>query len=401
MRAADFLLETLSHFIKLETSPPPGVPVHAGDEFEKELTALCQAQNLAPIVLDSFHKLSLTPRLSRIALQRLRAMAQTAGQRSARMLKLGSAVGNSFADANIDCLFIGELVAAAELYPAAGLRRIDSIELLVREADWEAIRALLDTEGFAPPPGARAVSTPGEALDYFQYVAPCVFRSQRGDAITLRFRMHAYGPPDMAETVWSRESGPLAGRTEIAVPPLEDRLMQSVLDWNCGGMTDMLLLVDIGLLLTRRGREIDWRYVREKLDENGFYAAFYLTLDYACRALKIRSIRALPARPGAIRRKMFKMLWYPGADAYMRAGGRGNPLKQFMFECGNLQRKMELLKRLIAPKDSWVSSFFDRPASAWLKVKFMVLLLGGGVRRGEAGARLEKPPERFAERKNT
>lgn len=393
MRAADFLLGTLSHFVKLEASPPPGVPVHAGDDFEKELALLCQAQRLAPIVLDSFDKLSLTPRLSRITLERLRVMAQTDARHSERMLKLGKTIGSSFADANIPCLFIGELVAAQHLYPAPRLRPIDAIELLVREDDWKGILALLEEQGFASPPGAGILSRPGQALDYYQFVAPCVLRDNQHNEISLRFRMHSYGPPDEIEAAWLRESEARQDGEEIALPSFEDRLIRSVLDWNYTGMTNLLMLVDIGLLLTRRKEKIDWRYTGGKLNEMGFYTAFYLTLEYALGLLKIPSIRKLPVRPGALRRKIFKTIWYPGMDAYATTGKGRNPLKHFLFENGKADRKLTLLKRLIAPPEIWISAFFNRPVSHWLKFKFVILLLAGATRRRGYAAGLRSSTE--------
>lgn len=380
MRAADFLLETLSHFVKLDAGPPPGVPVHAGDEFEKELTALCQAQYLAPIILNSFDKLSLTPRLSRITLERLRAMAQTVTQHSDRILKLGSVVENSFAESNIPCLFIGEFVAASNLYPVPQLRRIDSIELLVRESDWQGILTLLEEQGFVIPLEARSLSYPGEALDYYQYVSPCVFRDKHRNTIALRFRMQAYGPPDKTEAVWLREGERLPGYGGITIPSIENRLISSVLDWNRAGMTNLLMLVDIGLLLTSRRGEIDWQYAGKTLNENGFYTAFYLTLEYALALLKIPSMHMLPARPGALRRKIFKTLWYPGTDAYGRTGEGRNPLKYFLLEGTRADHKITLLKRFVSPRAIWVSVFFNRPATVWLKIRFVMLLLRGRTR---------------------
>lgn len=376
MRAVDFLLETLSHFIRLETSPPPGVPAHAGDDFEKELAAVCQAQHLAAITLDSFEKLSLTQRLSRVSLERLRVMAKSDTEHARYMIELGSALRESFAAAGIPCLFIGGLAAAVSWYPSPAFRHIDTIELLVREEDWESITALLEERGFIPPPGARSLSGSGTVLDFYQHVTPCVFRNARAGSVTLRFRMGVFGPPSAEEPAWRRPEK-VNAVPPLEVPALEDRLIKCVLDWNRSGMTNLLMLVDIGLLLGRRRNDIDWEYVTGSLGESGFYTPFCLSLEYALGLMKMQPVRTLPARPGAVRRKIFQMIWYPGADAYIGTGERQNPLRFFLLECGRMDRRLQVLKRLGAPDARWIAVLFNRAATPWQKIRLMFLLLGG------------------------
>jgi hypothetical protein len=384
MRTAAFLLETLGHFIKLDASPPPGVPVHAGDEFEKRLMALCQAQGLAPIVLDSFDHLSLLPKLSRITLERLRGMAQITAGRTAHVLKLGDAIAASFAREEISCRFIGALVSAATLYPQPNLRRVEPIELLVQECDWLRIESLLKDQGFVLPVETPSFAGFREVLEYYQYASPCLFRHRENGTVALRFRMNAYGPPEADEPVWRREWEHPPNSGSMAILPHEDRLIQAVLEWNASGMSNLLLLADIGLLLRRRRSDIDWDYIGGRLRESGFYSGFCLALEHAVELLHIPAVLRLPVRPGALKREFFKTAWLSGSNDYLRTGEDQNPLKHFLLECGMFNRKIRLLKRLFSPETSWVTARSGRPFTLWSKIKYTVMLLRGNTRVSSA-----------------
>ncbi|MBI4721080.1 MAG: nucleotidyltransferase family protein [Chitinivibrionia bacterium] len=377
MRTIDFLLETLAHFIRLDSGPPPGVPAHAGGDFETELITLCQAQHLAPIVLDSLDKLSLGPRLSHIAVERLRGMARANARRSRQRSVLADRLGEAFSAEGIPCMFMGDVVSASTLYPSSGMRHIRRIELLVRESDWLRLESVLNRQGFCRPAGAPPLENPEDVLSYYQFFSPCVFRNSSGDAVKLRFRLIDIGPPEHEIPVWNRGGARIPDGETIGVLSQEDRIIGAVVEWIRSGFTDLLALMDIGLLITKGRNAVDWNYIARTLDEQGFYSSFYLALDHAARRLRIGFAHALPVAPGAVKSKVFRIAWRLDTVDHRRSGERCNPLKFYFLECSRFSRTVALMKQLAAPQKHWISAFFGRPYSFRLRVRYVALAVSG------------------------
>jgi hypothetical protein len=377
MRTTDFLLETLAHFVRLDSSPPPGIPAHAGADFEKDLILLCQAQHLAPIVLDSLDRLSLGPQLSRIAMERLRAMARSIARRCAQRRALAEKLGEDFARDGIPCLFVGDVVAASTLYPSLDVRHVRRVEVLMNENDWQRIEAVFNRHGFTRPAGAPSLHDPADVLSYYQFFSPCVFRNESGDAVKLRFRLFDIGPAEDDSLVWARGGDDVPGGKTMYMLSREDRIIGSVLEWNRSGFTDLLALLDIALLLAKDQGAIDWSYIGRMLHEHGFSSSFSLALDHAGRQLKTRFEHSLPVLPGALKRKLFRTAWHLDAVDHRRRGDGCNPLKFYLIECTRFTRTMTLVKTLAAPRKQWISTFFGRPCSLWLRMRYITLALSG------------------------
>jgi hypothetical protein len=377
MRTIDFLLENLAHFVRLDESPPPGIPVHAGSDFEGRLVELCRAQSVAPIFLNTLGKLSFSPSISRITSERLNEMARAIQRSNERLFSSADMVGETLHGEGIPFLLLNDLSLAKNFYPSPRLRRINSIELLVKESDWRRIESVFREMGFVQELHVAALKDPAEVLSYFQYFSSCVFRSKDGDLVKLRFRMLDFGVPQEEEPAWKRYDDGGRDYAGTSVLSREDQLIVTGLEWNMSGFTNLLALVDLGILLTVSHGIIDWHSIIQKLRKHGFYNCFYLILRRAAQLLNLSFQSAEFIRPGKLRSKIFAMAWASERAEFTRGQKPRMPFKFYFLECDSMKKKFVLLKNVLAPRPQWVSSFFGRPCTFRLKLKYIACTMRG------------------------
>ncbi len=96
MQPLDFIIDTLSHFVKAKEGPSPGIPARTDPDFERELTWLCEWHAVTPVVLASLERLALRPRISRITLARIGALADASSSLTGDLLTTAVSLAGQF-----------------------------------------------------------------------------------------------------------------------------------------------------------------------------------------------------------------------------------------------------------------------------------------------------------------
>ncbi|MDH3215724.1 MAG: nucleotidyltransferase family protein [Candidatus Krumholzibacteria bacterium] len=380
MQAIEFILETLGHFVKRSEGPPPGISAHAGPEFERELMWLCEWHALTPIVLASLEQLALRPQVSRITLERMKALAKASRVLGEDLLATTRVLSKSFAERKIEALFVNDVALPHSLYPSVQLRPVERIEVLLKEGDWSAVIDCCSSNGFRFSDRQPRFRDGREALRYYQYFAPCCLENDKGDQLYLRLRLLDLGATDEAEATWQRQRAVGDGLSEVRSIGLEDQLIQSCLTYNMMCFDKLLHAVDIGLILTRFGSQLEWPYVAKRLRSALVYPAGCFTLGNVIRWLRLDGVATELEPPGILRKKIFALLWHADYDTFAtRRPGRFHRIRFCMLEVGSWREKLNFWWRIIAPKSEWVAAFFGTPSRPWLKLKFVILTLKGRV----------------------
>ena len=379
MQATEFILDTLAHFVRGDDGPPPGIPTHVASAFEQELTWLCEWHSVTAIVLSSLGDLALPPRLSRLTQERMKALAEATATLNRERLATADALTAGLRDRGVEVLLMRDVVYPRSLYPATGLRPVEVLEMLIKEADYSAVLQVCQGVGFARDPTTPEFKRGAEAMHFHQRYGPCVLSSDKGDHLRLRFRLFDVGMPEPVEASWRRGATTVGrGPRELSI---EDQLVASCMTYNMTHFDKLLYAVDIGLILTRR--ELNWDYVRERLRSRSAYAAGFFSLQHAAGALKLGPQAVELKSPGLVRRNLFFFAW-SGVDDDLVAG-RNLPhhrLRYCFLEMDGWPERLRFLTGLLSPKPQWVAAFFGRPYTPWRRIKFVVLAL-----RNRVGAR--------------
>jgi hypothetical protein len=386
MQAIDFVAETLTHFVKQSDGPSPGIPVHTDPDLERELTWLCEWHGLTPIILWSLEKLALRPQISRIGLERIRALAGASRGLTAEQLKTATSLSSIFDSEKIDYLILGDTFLAAAIYHDPALRPVREIELLIREKDWVSVVAVSLKKGFSLRRRLPEFRDGAKALEYYQQYPPCVLENERGDRLTLRLRIFDFGDPEATERAW--EHGRRISETGPRCVGYEDALIHSCLVHNMTDFCKLLHAIDIGLILTRMGSDLNWEYLRDRVRSKSVYPAVFFTLSTVVRWLELERVSSGWTTPGAVRKRIFDTVWHTNYDGYeTRRPKRFHRLRFCLFEAGGWRVKMRFLAGLASPRPEWVAAFFDRPCRPWLKIKFVILTF-----KDRVGLRLTQNP---------
>ena len=383
MRPIDFIVETLAHMVRSSAGPPPGIPAHVGSDFERELSSLCEWHSVSPIVVASLEELALGPGISRITHERLRALARAAATSNQGLFDDATAFRRALSGEGIEALVCGESLFPLTLYEPGYLRPIEQVDFLVRENDWRKVIDVARGVGFVRIPEEPSPEVPEDALLYYQYYSPCVFRSRGGNTIQLRFRLFDIGRPDDDEVSWHHtRDGSWAGGQFRAVCE-EDQLIQASITYTMTRFGRLMNAVDIGLLLSRAGDRLDWRYVTERLSAKSLYPSFYFTVERVVDLFKLPGIMSKVTDPGMFRRKRYEILWRPGKMVKnSRHSSHSRRFRFYLLETGSWLDKIRFIGRVLSPRREWVSAFYGRPYRPWLKIKFIVLTLRSRLASG-------------------
>jgi hypothetical protein len=372
MRAANFVIETLSHFAREIQGPPPGVPFAADAEFETDLVALSQHQRLSAMVSKSFDELALPPTMSRITIARLNHQADVLSRRSARRSQLAGRIASALEAAGVRAALLGDVWMSAQDAAAATIRPVDRVDVMIDEAGWsEAVGALREI-GFVRSRIQPRLADSSHALRYHQYFAPLVMNNHDGDAVRLRFRVIDFGDPGRSNPAWERIETIRIGDEAVPAVGREDQLIHALISFGAGGFVDLLYMLDAGWLVSRFADSLDWDYLGRRLRDRGFHAAFYLTLEHVSDVLSMpRAERQLEA-PASWRRRAFHAWWRPGeADYYGETEPSGGRFSFGLIEGRGLVAKALWLRRALFPRSAWVRSVYGRRANLWLRLKFL------------------------------
>jgi Uncharacterised nucleotidyltransferase len=377
MQPIDFVLDTLSHFVRKVDGPPPGIPARTRPDFEQELTWLCEWHGLTPIVLASLDRLALHPQISRIALERIRALAGAASTLSAELLITSEALVTRLRSDGIDCLPIDDVLLAGTAYEL-GLRPVQKIDILIREGQWTAALACCRDEGFELTPGSPRFTDGTEALDYHQHYPACTLQNKSGDPLRLHMRVLDVGKPGAIEPAWNRAAeDPATGAGQVSA---EDQLVRSCIHFVMTDFARLLYAVDIGLFLCRTATSLDWDYIEDRLHAKTVYAPVLLTLESTARWMRLDPRRIGLPIPGRVRRRLFHTMWHVNTESFVeRRPHEFHKLRFTLLAVGRWKDKVRFLGALFSPRREWVAAFFDRPYHPWLRIRFVVLVLKGRV----------------------
>lgn len=385
MQAIDFVVDTLSHFVKGSQGPAPGIPAHADTEFEHELAWLCDWHSLTPIVLASLEKLALRPSISRVALRRLQAVADASRALTDDFFSTAGSLARIFESRQIDYMFIGDVVLAAAVYPAKTLRPVEWIEVVIREGNYSSVLECCREAGFRLGGRLPPFRDGGEALRYHQYYASCVLQSGAGDRVGVRMRLFDVGEPEATEAAWHRERR--LPRDDVRTVGMEDQLIHSCMTYNMTDFDKLLHAADIALMLNRFGDDLDWDYVEDRLRSRSAYPAVFFTVRNVIQWLSLQRASCGLADPWPLRRRVFDVVWHTDYHSLAaRRPKRFHRLRFGLFEIGDWSEKRRYLVALLSPTREWVAHFFDRPYQPWLRAKFIVLTLRDRIGLVPAGS---------------
>jgi hypothetical protein len=378
MQSIDFVLETLIHFVKQSDGPPPGIPAHTEPDFEQELTWLCEWHTLTPIVLASLERLALRPQISRITLERIKALAGATRALTMDLVATAESLSTLFEDQRIDHMFFGDVVFPDAIYPDPALRPVERIDIMIREKDWSTVLDCCGEKGFRLQGQYPALRDGRDALLYYQHYSPCILENERGDRLCLKMRLFDLGEPESSEAAWNQAT--TLPRPEARSIGIDDQLIRSCLTYNITDFGRLLHAVDIGLILTRLGDDLDWGRIEERLRSKAVCPAVFFTIRNVVRWLKLDAASLGLESPGAVRKKIFDFSWHTSYDSFaMRRPERFHRLRFCLLEVGRWNDKLRFLRTLVSPKREWVSAFFGRPYRPWLKLKFVVLIFKNRV----------------------
>jgi hypothetical protein len=372
MLALDFILNTISHFVRDDSGPSPGIPAHASAGFEQDLMKLCESQRISPLISHSLNRLALPPGLSRLAVERLKDSEARIAADSRRLRNKWAQVSTRLETGGVPFLLAGDLAASDVLYPEVVTRPVHDLEILVAEADWPQLAACLGGAGFELTVPQAAGLGPADALEFFQMFTPCVFQDHDGDELWLHFRLFYLGRPDLIETAWDRSVEASTASVGTHALGLEDQLIRAALDFSLGGFSDLFRVVDIGLLIGRFHDQIDWSYFQNAIKGRSLYNELYLSLKRVEKLLNLCQAGSILKSPGRLRESLFNFIWGGSrAEPFLtaRTGKRKPDFRQLGY--WRFRDRTAMIQDLFDPSPAVLSSFSSGKSTGWDRLEFM------------------------------
>ncbi|MFH1755465.1 MAG: nucleotidyltransferase family protein [Candidatus Latescibacterota bacterium] len=383
MLAVEFIVQTLSHFVKADDGPPPGIPLHSGVNFEQELVRLCECQQLSPIIVRSLENLVLGPGMSRLSLERLKRDSWRIEQSNRRTEAKIQSLSLVFREKGIPFILFGGAAVARTAYLFSCLRAIDRIDILVKESNWSGTMECLQECGFEQMSGYPQGETPHEALQYHQLLVPCVFRDGEGDEVHISFRIFHLGFPEADEIAWVRSHGAESAEPFARGLSPEDQLIRHAIELTVGGFSDLRVTVDIAILLVQHRGKIEWEYIERRLSDRGHYPAFYFAIKHVGDLLQLpRACKDL-RYPGIVRERFFGIVWNTHAPDFFNPGEKRQQNLKFGLLESRRVSAAALLRAILSPAPGWVAAFYGRPANSQLKLQLILRSLCGKWMKAE------------------
>ncbi len=385
MRAQSFLLETLSHYVRGEDGPPPGVPARVDAGFETSLAATCVDQRIAPIVSRSLEHLALPPAISPVTAARLRSHASELHRESERRVAMLTRVVARLTRAGVDALVCGEALSAS-YYPHPALRHISALELLIDERDTARALEAAAAEGFTYP-GVHPVFGHGriggrishrraaELVAYHHYFAPLVVWTPEGDALRLRFSTPDIGPPEVDERVWDRRMAVHIGSATFDAISREDHLLDTAVVAGITALAELPWVVDLSILLRGGENQVDWEYIQGRARLTGVHGAARYALRHACRVMSIPGAVSRLVPSGLLAETAADAWWRPDSIAYGDLpAARAGRFRFGLLWCGGPLARARWLWRHVAPRRRWVRNRTGSRPDPWAWLKFVLVV---------------------------
>jgi hypothetical protein len=385
MRPTSFLLETLSHYVRGDEGPPPGVPVHVDAGFETRLATMSVEQRVTPFLSRSLSSLALPPSVSSVTVTRLSRHAEALVSDTERRMRTMNRAVTRLVRAEVKVALCGE-ARMAEFHAGDALRPVNTIELLIDEHDTARAMRVLEEEGYglshAHPVfgetrygGRVSERRASELVAYHHYFAPLVLRNVQGDTIGLRLRLSATDHPREAETAWSRVTSMRMGGEEIPAVALEDHLVDLCVRAGATALAELLWIVDIGRLVSLRADALDWDRVEVRAREQRVYGSVRYTLRHVCNLMRIPDAARRLRPAGIATEPLMDVWWRPDEIDYgdlpaRRAGG----FLYGLLWSGGLVSKLRWAWRHLNPEPRWVRNRLNERPTLWRRLKFALVV---------------------------
>jgi hypothetical protein len=390
MNAAEFILDTLSHFVTRADAPPPGVPARPGSGFETDVCAICAAHGISAVIARSLDALALPPAISRVTATRLRRDGDLARENATRRMKRLETLFDAFDTAGIPALVTGDVLSAALLYGADGERAVRSLDVLVDETRVVEVVRAAQSAGFSRrrsdpsiEPTASSPPTLREArdvLEFHHYMVPLVLHDDRGDALRLRFRAVDVGHPATRESAWDRATTVQVAASDLPAVALEDHIVDLAVQLGISRYTDLGVLTDLGLILDRHIRAVNWGHVVFAARTHGIYSALGDALDRVRRLLALRTPMPLESPRPWVRRWLGMFEQRPGS---MRRDHARDRFVYGLAACGGPVSTLRWLWRTNVPRRAWVERACGDARRPWNWIAFQMFLHDRLRPRGE------------------
>jgi len=136
--------------------------------------------------------------------------------------------------------------------------------------------------------------------------------------------------------------------------------------------------MDIGLILFKCRESLDWKYVGLRLRRVGLNKPFFDALGLAAGLLKLPVKAGTPLQPGT-QTKFFQALRRPFGGKRPDKSPRANFFMYYLLKNEKLSCKVRLFMKILTLPPDWISAFYGRPFTVWLKLKFIMLALRSGL----------------------
>ncbi len=397
MRAADFVLGTLSHFVRRAEGPFPGVPARVDPGFETRLSAICVDQGLSTIISRSLDTLALPPSISRVTAARLRKHGGQTVDNARRRAAHMRALIQAFHGAGVPALVMGDALSEATLYDVDSGRPIRRLELLVGESHaGDALRTAaalgftrrrtdpsLDPTSSAPPTLREA----RDILEFHHYMSPQLLWNNDGDCLRLRYRVVDVGRPDDDERAWDAARLVSLDGDDAHAVSLEDHIVDLVVRLGISGYSDLCALMDLGMILHRHSGDVQWGPVVFRGRIHGLYAPLHHALQRAARALDLGVGPPLDP-PSTLYQKWLDAFWSRDTIDYTRGPGDPRRFRYGLIACGGPLARLHWVWRHAVPRRDWVERIVGDASRPWNWLRFQLMVRERANSRGRGARRI-------------
>ncbi|UCF06322.1 MAG: nucleotidyltransferase family protein [bacterium] len=328
--------------------------------------------NIAPLV---YTNLSGTgdERVPADALTRLREICIVNTSRNMRLSReLHRVVELCNAD-SLPVMLLKGMALIHLLYRDIVYRPMCDIDILIHEDDFGRFRHTMSKLGFAPN---RTLPDLGgrELVEYGQYFDQVKFYNNRVK-IDTHFRLLNMGVPSAdEEDVWDRARLVDMEGVPVRIPSAEDMLLHLCFHANHHHFASVMHFCDITETFRLFRDEIDWERFLRKVQARRMGTSIHYTLRYADALLGA----GIPEwildrlRPPTLRGKLFEFIWEKIIVANRERLDLGNlegPV-YYLLEMDGLREKALFIRKSLFPPLCWLASYFSRPASPNLYMRY-------------------------------
>jgi hypothetical protein len=228
--------------------------------------------------------------------------------------------------------------------------------------------------GFAPNPTLPDLEG-RELVEYGQYFDQVKFYNDSRVKIDTHFRLLNMGVPSADEgEVWDRARLVEMEGVPVRIPSAEDMLLHLCFHANHHHFASVMHFCDIAETFRLFRDEIDWDRFLRTVRARRMAVSVYYALRYADALLGADIPGSIldSLRPPALRGKLFEIVWERMIVANRDRLDLGNlegPV-YYLLEMDGLPEKVRFIWKSLFPPLSWLASYFSRPASPNLYMRY-------------------------------